>query len=250
MAQDPLFLVSINLLVAFVARCLSRNLLTAMILAVVVIASGAYLGSAHNREILAALTTARDRVLPTDDHTSAPTRWPPMVGQTYPDLELYDQDGRLTRLSEYRGKVLLIEPVAMSCPACVAFSGGHVFGSFQGISPQANLEAIDIYVERFGRVPFDHPDLVFVQLVLFDRELAPPSAEDVRRWADHFGFQRSQRHLVLAGTPELAGPAGHALIPGFQLVDRDFTLRCDSTGPQPRHDLYRELLPHLGSLLR
>jgi cytochrome oxidase Cu insertion factor (SCO1/SenC/PrrC family) len=39
--------------------------------------------------------------------------WPPQLGQPYPDLELVDQTGQKTRLSSFKGKVILIEPVGM-----------------------------------------------------------------------------------------------------------------------------------------
>ena len=38
------------------------------------------------------------------------------------------------------------------------------------------------------------------------------------------------------------------MIPGFQLVDRDFILRCDAGNP-PRQNLYQELLPMVRTVL-
>ncbi len=40
--------------------------------------------------------------------------WPPELGKPYPDLELVDQTGKKVRLSSFKGKVLLIEPIGMS----------------------------------------------------------------------------------------------------------------------------------------
>ena len=39
------------------------------------------------------------------------------------------------------------------------------------------------------------------------------------------------------------------MIPGFQLIDREFVLRYDGTGHRPRHDIWRELMPAIPSLL-
>jgi hypothetical protein len=55
---------------------------------------------------------------------------------------------------------------------------------------------------------------------------------------------------VLAGGPALRNQASYVMVPGFQLVDRKFVLRWDATGHNPRHDLYRELLPEIPKLLR
>jgi hypothetical protein len=54
---------------------------------------------------------------------------------------------------------------------------------------------------------------------------------------------------VLGGSPELANANSQVLIPGFQLIDRNFVLRMDSTGENPANDLYRELLPNIGKLI-
>jgi len=39
------------------------------------------------------------------------------------------------------------------------------------------------------------------------------------------------------------------VIPGFQLVDRDFILRSDATGHRPANDLWKHLLPMVPQLL-
>jgi cytochrome oxidase Cu insertion factor (SCO1/SenC/PrrC family) len=40
--------------------------------------------------------------------------WPPVVDETYPDLELTDFRGEVVRLSSFKGRVLLIEPIGMT----------------------------------------------------------------------------------------------------------------------------------------
>ncbi len=39
------------------------------------------------------------------------------------------------------------------------------------------------------------------------------------------------------------------LIPGFQLIDRDFVLRYDASGHHPRDSLWDDLLPAIPRLL-
>ena len=43
-----------------------------------------------------------------------PFDWPPAAGETYPDVELMDHRGELVKLSSFKGKVLLIEPIGMT----------------------------------------------------------------------------------------------------------------------------------------
>src|SRR5688572_24202884 len=127
MTQDPLFIVAVNVFIAVFCRSFKPNLLTAMLLAVVTIASAGYLGTNHGNEIMGALNYGRDQAL---TWVSGPTKWPPEKGQAYPDLTLIDQEGTPTRLLDFKGKVILVEIVGMSCPACVAFSGGQRSGAF------------------------------------------------------------------------------------------------------------------------
>lgn len=43
-----------------------------------------------------------------------PFAWPPVAGEAYPDLELLDSNGELVRLSSFEGKVIMVEPIAMT----------------------------------------------------------------------------------------------------------------------------------------
>jgi hypothetical protein len=176
--------------------------------------------------------------------------WPPQVGEPYPDLELYDQEGNLTRLVDFRGKIILIEPIGMPCKACQAFCGGHQRGGFHGIAPQPDLPSIEEAARTYGGFDLADPRIVKVHLLLFNLDMQAPTVDDARAWAAHFGMDRSRNQIVLAGTPSQLNQASYAMIPGLQLVDQRFTLRYDSTGrSNQRHDLYRELLPGVRSLL-
>ena len=175
--------------------------------------------------------------------------WPPQLGDEYPDLKLVDQTGSTIRLSELRGKVILVELIGMPCGACQAFAGAHRFGVFGGGKLQADLESIEAYARRFGDFDLKDDRVVYVQLLLFNDEIQAPTAEDVRDWAEHFGMDRSRNQIVLAGTERLATPLSYKMIPGFHLIDRDFVLRRDSSGHQPVHNLYDNLLPAMGRLI-
>jgi hypothetical protein len=176
--------------------------------------------------------------------------WPPRLGEPYPDLEFTNYDGRKVRLSDFKGKVILVEPVGMTCQACNAFAGAHVRGTFQGIRPQPGLKSIEEYMrERLNGLTVDNSDLVLVQLILYDLFMDAPDIEDARIWAEHFGLDGNPNIYVLFSERDLRGKTSFDMIPGFQLVDRNSVVRADSTGHQPRHNLFAELLPMIPKVL-
>ncbi|MCA9120524.1 MAG: hypothetical protein H6822_14165 [Planctomycetaceae bacterium] len=246
MFEDPVFIVAANLSVAVLVRILKPNLLSAALLAVVLIASTGYLGTHHGSQVVAAVHRGRDAVLTWSGH---PPAWPPEKNRTYPDLELLDQEGNVTRLSDFKGKVILIEPVGIPCQACVAFSGGHELGPFEGIEPQADLDSIESYAKQYGQIRLDDHRVVRVQLLLFNHEMQAPTQDEARAWAEHFHMRRSRNEIVLIGTESMVTKASRDLIPGFQLIDKHFILRADSTGQSPTDDLYSKLLPQIRKLV-
>ena len=179
-------------------------------------------------------------------------RWPPELGEPYPDLRLLDHTGRRVRLSDFRGSVILVEPIGMTCPGCNAFVGGNRpgVGGFQGVRPQKGLPAVEDVFEKYaGGVAFDDPRLVHVQLILYDMRMKAPYREAVRHWVEHFDVPVGPRHVVLLGEEYLIGKASYDLIPGYQLVDKDFVLRYDAAGHGPPHNLWRDLLPAVKELV-
>lgn len=179
--------------------------------------------------------------------TPAPLKfaWPPVIGQEYPDLSMHDRTGAVVQLSSFRGRVILLEPIGMSCPACQAFCGAHRKGPLGAVTPQKGLLSIEEYFAQYtGGVPLIHPRLAYIQLLLYSPTMSAPTAADVGAWADHFG-----NPYVFAAGPELLGTASFNLIPGFQLIDRNFVLRLDSTGHHPRHNLFTDLLPRVADLM-
>ncbi len=182
-----------------------------------------------------------------------PTVWPPRVGESYPNLVLRDPEGRPVHRSSYRGKVLLIELIGLTCSACNAFAGAgeNGIGGFRGIQPQNGLASIESYVESYGGgVRIDDPGLVLVQILFFDTQNKVPTLEDARDWVNHFRLDLHPNLVVLVGDERFLNRQTRDLIPGFQLVDRNFILRSDSAGHSPTHNLYKHLLPRIGELLR
>ena len=179
--------------------------------------------------------------------------WPPRIGETFPELELTSLSGEPLLLSSFKGKVLLIEPVSMSCKACQSFAGADEdnrgpLGADQGGAHQPGLSSLESYVHRFAGVDFDDPGLVYVQVLFYDLQgKRPPTLEEAKAWADHFDLNRPNTVVAIAD-PKYISQTTRSMIPSFQLVDQDFQLRFDA-GKAPRQDLYKELLPALKGML-
>jgi hypothetical protein len=178
-------------------------------------------------------------------------QWPPQLGEPYPDVTLTDQYGEQVQLRDFAGKVILVELAAIPCKGCQAFAGGNELGDFGGFGVQRGLESIHRYAKRFAGVDLGQdPEVVFVQLLLYGRRMSSPTPEEVGGWASHFRMNGKPNLVVLRGTPEMLGEETYRRIPGFHLIDRDFVLRYESSGHNPKHDLYGQLLPALGKLAR
>lgn len=181
-------------------------------------------------------------------------QWPPQVGQPYPDLELLDRNGKTVKLSDFKGKVIVIEPVGMNCPACNAFSGGAKRGGFKGNAVQGGTGSIEEYFPEYtGGLSLHDDGVVFVVLLLFSLEMKGTTPEDAALWADHFGLDGKNTYVLAAGPAFLEQPhyqASYDLIPGLQLVDKKFILRSDATGHHPRDSMWNTLLPMVPALLK
>lgn len=180
-----------------------------------------------------------------------PTSWPPVENRLYPDMKLYNQDGKLTRLSDLAGNVIIVQPVAMSCPVSQAYSGANQNGkkAFKLCFPSSGVKDFGKRMEEFTGISMKTPGLIFVQLLLYNMSNEQPTLEDARQWARHFDLRTSENQYVLVAAPEMLTKKSKMLIPGFQLIDRSFTLRSDSTGILPKRSLYNHFFPTLESVL-
>jgi len=180
--------------------------------------------------------------------------WPPRVGERYPNLQLLDSRGDRIALESLAGKIILVEPIGMDCPACNAFAGANRPGSsgFRGVKPQSGLPSIDEMLKQYaGGISLSDDRIALVHLLLYrPGRKGPPDVQMAQLWAKHFGIEASENMLILVGEPYLIGTASYNMIPGFQLIDADFVLRFDSSGHHPKHDLWRELLPAIPSLVK
>lgn len=174
-------------------------------------------------------------------------RWPPLVGEPFPNLELQALNGKTVNLAELRGEVWLLEFVRMANPASQAFAGAGKRGAFRKARYQRNLKSIREYLKEYGGgLRIGSPRFLYIQIFLYGFDTRPPSTELVREWKKHFA---QPVDFALIGRKELLSAATVEHIPGFFLVDRDLTVLADSTGITPQDSLYFEVLPRLAQLL-
>ena len=114
------------------STCLSRK--TLLRLARLTALGSIVLGTGCVVETEPVSVTALETEPPKPDHI-----WPPRVGERYPNLRLLNSLGERIALESLAGKIILVEPIGMDCPACNAFAGANRRGSsgFRGVKPQA-----------------------------------------------------------------------------------------------------------------
>jgi hypothetical protein len=141
----------------------------------------------------------------------------------------------------------------MTCEACNAFSGGKDKGGFKNTAVQGGLEPVAKFFPQYTGISLHDKRIVFVQVLLFNLQMQGPTQDDAALWAEHFGLDKYDNTYVLAGGKELlAAPvyqASYNLIPGFQLIDKDFVLRSDATGDNPKESIWTSLLPMVPKLV-
>ena len=177
--------------------------------------------------------------------------WPPELGEPYPAINMINYDGREFRVADFEGRVVLLGLVSMDSPVSNAYAGGGYKGGLGGVMPQPGLGSLDDYLQKHaGGLTPDYSDLVVVHLLIYDEDRSAPNVDDAKRWAEHFDLSGRQNVYVAVARRDLRSQASAAMTPGFQLVDKNAILRADSTGFEPRHDLFGELLPEIPNLMR
>lgn len=175
--------------------------------------------------------------------------WPPKLDATYPDLELTDLKGEKVRLSDFKGKFLLIEAIGMPCKACQTFSGANEVGGLNGVEPQPGLMSFEDHFEEWTGRKLENGPVQLIQIIFYGVDgRKSPKLEEAREWANHFGPQLPSDTVILFADSSLLSSATRQMIPSFQLIDLNFKLRCDAGNP-PRADIFNGLLLKLRKAL-
>lgn len=187
--------------------------------------------------------------IPNTQYVNLLKPWPPILDQQLPDLELLTADGKPFRLSDFRGKVIVLEYIAIDSEVSQIFAGAKTKGAFRGIDLPPNLlEKIEPFeasiLKQSKSFKLDDDRIVFIHLLLYTKRLNQPSIKDAAAWRDHFGLTRKNQ-IVAIGAHDMRNTASLSLVPGFQLLNKDRVLRADAAGPNPKDDLYKVLIPLL-----
>lgn len=175
--------------------------------------------------------------------------WPPVKDQEYPDLELRDHTGKQVKLSQFRGKVIILQPVGTTSTGSIGLTGGDTLPPFQGMAPQAGLPSIDELLEKEGVDP-NNPNLIRVDILFYRSMSDEASLEDAQAWVEHFGLRNRENAIVLVGDERYLDPVTLNMIPGFQLIDQDFKLRVDSAGREAPDNMLATFVPAAWRLLQ
>lgn len=176
-----------------------------------------------------------------------PEFWPPMLTQFFPDMTLVNQDGRPTKLSDYKGKIIILQFASMNCPLSQAYSGAnrpgfHPLGS---VFPPSNVKFFPDLMRDLTGYGLQNPGVVWMQILVYNDKGEMATPKDVRRWAKHFDLKTADKQFVLAPEKSMMSKKTKLMVPGFQLINRAFVLTSDSTGALPKDDLYSKFLPTL-----
>lgn len=101
----------------------------------------------------------------------------------------------------------------------------------------------------YGSIDPAREDLITVHLLLYGLDGGAPTLEEAQNWSEHYDILSRSNHVVLLGDARMLGPKTRSMIPGLQLIDRNFVLRYDSAGRRSPHDMWTELLPAVRDLL-
>lgn len=178
-----------------------------------------------------------------------PSPWPPVIGSSFPNLKLIDHRGQNIEMSQFKGKVILVEPIGMTCPACNAMAGAATKGSLLG-TPMPNAISFEKEFSRYTQgLSLQDERIVFVQLLLYNLQMNAPTQLDTKIWAEHYQFDNIPNTYVVAPVSDIRNKVSYDMIPGFYLIDQNFILRSDATGHHPKHSLWKHLLPMVPKLV-
>lgn len=181
-----------------------------------------------------------------------PTPWPPAMNAAYPDYELIDQEGVQFKLSDYKGKIIILEMVDMSSPFSQAYSNAAEIGLFGA------TEKYDEYTKPIATLLREYsednlvlplPNVVTIKVIVQTQNGAQPSVKDAEEWAAFFRLTKANNVIVAVPVKDIRGKLTEKITPGYQLIDGDMMLRVDSAGLEPKHNLTMTLVPQLQKLI-
>jgi protein SCO1/2 len=187
----------------------------------------------------ALLTTSPARAeVPRLDEAAALRAGEAAVGSTVPDFTLADRNGRPVRLTDYRGKPLLVSFIYTGCFQVCPTQTRALHEAVKGLERLLGEHQFNVVSIGFNQ-PFDNPDAM--------RSFAKQHRIDARNWE----FLSPPRDAVPAltqafGFSYVATPAGFDHVLGVSVVDARGRIHAQVWGDKLRADALgkplRELL--------
>lgn len=181
-----------------------------------------------------------------------PDPWPAKMNKPYPEIELIDRDGKAFKLSNHKGKVIILSFIDMSSPVSQAQAGAGLSGAY-GLTQETDKLA-EPFSEtlRKGDVDLTLPndDVVEINVLVYAQDGAQTTVDNADSWANHFDLEREKGVVVAIPQKDIRGEESEKIINGFQLLDKNHILRVDSSGSEPKHNLRMTFIPLVPKLLR
>ncbi len=183
-----------------------------------------------------------------------PKPWPAKMNSPYPDMAMFDQEGKEFTLSSLKGRIIVIEFIDISSPKSQAQSGAGLFGPYYASASSD----IDKYTQTFSQVlrknsassaMLPNDNVVELKIIVYGENGDAGSRDDAQNWAKHFDLKKSDNVIVAVPKKDIRGNESASLIAGFQLIDKNMLLRVDSSGPSPKHSLAMTFVPLMSKLM-
>jgi len=134
------------------------------------------------------------------------------IGDHPCDFTLIDQNGEEFNLYDHHGKIIILDFSAMWCGPCMMAAGE---------------------IEELQKKYAD--DIVYVTLLIENQNYKPPTAANVKRWADYFGIKSAP---VLGSSREFLSSDPNegwqvSSWPQFHIINKDMVLEISFSGFRP-----------------
>lgn len=171
-----------------------------------------------------------------------PLGWPPELDKHYPDLDLIDKDGVPFKISDYKGKVIIIIPINMRNPIVQSIEGAESFGTYNGAPSKKDIKSLPEYIKLYANgLSLPHNDLIFIHIIFHNEAMQTPSFKDAALWARHFILEKSQNQIVCIPADKIPDYATNQIVPRIQLVDKNFYLRAETILPETAKDYIKNV---------
>jgi protein SCO1/2 len=166
--------------------------------------------------------------VPALDETRALRAAEAAIGSTIPDTELLDRSGRPVRLSDYRGKPLLVSFIYTGCFQVCPTQTRSLYEAVKGLDRLLGEHQFNVVSIGFNQ-PFDSPDAM--------RSFARQHRIEHRNWEFLSPPRQSVEALTRAfGFSFVATPAGFDHVLGVTVVDADGRIHTQVYGNRLRAD--------------